>query len=124
MHKYNYKKILVIFSLGILYIVILLEYEIGIPCIFHELTGLYCPGCGGNRVVLSLIKLNPYQALKYNLLITFLIPFFFIYLFYKYILNGKKRLPKWSMYLLLIVAIIFAILRNTSYFSFLAPTNI
>ena len=31
-----------------------------IPCLFHELTGFYCPGCGGTRAVLALV---PYCAL-------------------------------------------------------------
>lgn len=26
------------------------------PCIFHKMTGFYCPGCGGTRAVLSLLK--------------------------------------------------------------------
>lgn len=27
-----------------------------IPCMFHALTGIYCPGCGGTRAVGSLLK--------------------------------------------------------------------
>ena len=120
----KYKKFLFIFSLGVLYIFILLKYETGIPCIFLELTGLYCPGCGGKRAVLSLIKLNFYQALRYNLLITVLIPFFCIHLIYKYIFKGKKRLPNYILYLLLIITIAFAIIRNIPFFSYLTPIKL
>ncbi|MBO5371552.1 MAG: DUF2752 domain-containing protein [Lachnospiraceae bacterium] len=27
-----------------------------IPCLFYNITGLYCPGCGGTRAVLSLVQ--------------------------------------------------------------------
>jgi hypothetical protein len=30
--------------------------EIGFPCSFHAVTGLYCPGCGGTRAVCSLAR--------------------------------------------------------------------
>ena len=26
------------------------------PCLFHMMTGAYCPGCGGTRAVKSLLK--------------------------------------------------------------------
>lgn len=27
-----------------------------LPCIIHRVTGLYCPGCGGTRAVVSLLR--------------------------------------------------------------------
>ena len=124
MKKQNYKKVIFLFSIGILYALIFLKYGIGIPCIFHELTGLYCPGCGISRAIVSLIKLDFYQALRYNLLIFFLIPYICIYFFLKYIIKGKKELPEWSLYLLLVIIIVYFIFRNIPYFSYLAPTKI
>ena len=47
---------------------ILGKFGVGIPCIFHVITGLDCPGCGNTRAVLSLIQLNFSEMLKYNLL--------------------------------------------------------
>lgn len=124
MEKSVHKKFLVLIIIGILYIFIVLKYNIGIPCIFHELTGFYCPGCGGSRAIASLFKLNFYQAFRYNPLIITLLPFACIYFFYKYILNGKRNLPNFVFYILLIIIILFAILRNVPAFSFLAPSQV
>ena len=118
------KKKIAISFLGILIIILVLEFGLRIPCLFHELTGLYCPGCGATRSIVSLIKLNPYQAFRYNMIITILIPIFLIWLFYKYILKGKKRIPNWMWWTLLVVLLVFGVLRNIPFFDFLAPTEI
>lgn len=28
------------------------------PCLFHEVTGMFCPGCGGTRAVMALAEMN------------------------------------------------------------------
>lgn len=113
----------IILVIGILIFVILFQDNIGIPCFFHELTGLYCPGCGITRAFLSLIKLDLYQAFRYNMLVIILLPFFAMYTIYKLIMKGNKKIPNFIWYFLLIITILFGILRNISAFSFLAPTK-
>lgn len=115
------KKYIVFITLGILYTFLLLKYNIGIPCVFHKVTGLYCPGCGGNRAVISLLKLDFYHAFRYNMIITILIPVLCIYYFLKYILKKDLKLPNSFWYILLVIIIIFVILRNIPIFYFLAP---
>ena len=36
------------------------------PCIFHLLTGLYCPGCGGTRAVKYLLQGDWKNSLIYH----------------------------------------------------------
>ena len=55
---------------GILFLALLRLLKIPLnhillPCIFHKLTGLYCPGCGGTRAVYWLLKGN--VAYKFTL---------------------------------------------------------
>lgn len=122
----NNKKhyIVIAIILGILFIYIFLKYNIGIPCIFHKLTNLYCPGCGMTRAFISLIKLDLYQAFRYNMLVIIYVPFFIIYGVNKYILKNKYKIPRFIFYILLVITILFAILRNIPNFSFLAPVQI
>jgi uncharacterized protein with PQ loop repeat len=48
-------------------------------CAFQNLTGLYCPGCGGTRAVYSILKFNILDAIRYNITVPFGI---FVYLYY------------------------------------------
>ena len=60
-----------ILALSILIIALIHIFRINyqlffLPCLFNRLTGLYCPGCGGTRSVISLINGHPIASLKYN----------------------------------------------------------
>lgn len=110
--------------MGILFIIIVLKYDIGIPCMFHMITGFYCPGCGATRAIRELTRFNIYQAFRYNALIIILFPFVIAYIIYKYIFKGKKNIPNNIFVFLLIVTILFGILRNISIFYFFAPNTI
>jgi len=96
-------------------------------CLFHQLTGLYCPGCGGQRSLHALLNGNLLSAMSYNLLFILLLPFiiYFIIVF----LSGKKYKqssfiynPKFSITVVIIV-VSFWVLRNIPVypFSWLAP---
>ncbi|MBQ3408158.1 MAG: DUF2752 domain-containing protein [Clostridia bacterium] len=110
--------------LGILFIIVLIRNNCRIPCIVYKTTGLYCPGCGGTRMFLSLFKLDIYQAFRYNMLFTIAIPFFIIHFICKIFFKLKYKIPNLVWFLLLIIVILYGILRNIPYFSFLGPTEI
>lgn len=42
------------------------------PCVFHLLTGLYCPGCGGTRAVRYLLKGQLGSSVQYHPLILYM----------------------------------------------------
>jgi hypothetical protein len=44
------------------------------PCLFRELTGLYCPGCGSTRAFLHLVHGHPFAALRSNPLLGAVLP--------------------------------------------------
>ena len=91
---------------------------IAIPCLFHKVTGLLCPGCGVSRMCIALMRGNIAEAAKYNGLLLFLLPFLALifgdYLL-RYIKTGKLVFRKWenaALYIMIIMLIIFGILRN------------
>ena len=47
---------------------------LGIPCPFHLLTGLNCPGCGVSRMLLSLMEGDLNAAFGHNAVLLCLLP--------------------------------------------------
>lgn len=42
-----------------------------LPCFFHYVTGLYCPGCGGTRAVTALLHLHLLQSFRCHPLVPY-----------------------------------------------------
>jgi len=63
-------------------------------CPFHEVTGLNCPGCGGTRAVMSLLRPDFFRALYYNPL-TMLFGLYMIWWFVRLCINafGRRFVP-------------------------------
>ena len=120
------KKIILLVLIFIIYFILVFKFNIYIPCLFHKITNLYCPGCGVTRMIVSLLKGNLYKAFRYNMLIFILTPFLMFFIF-DYIISRKKqrdalyeKIPNSIWYILIIVLVIFGIIRNI--FPFFAPT--
>lgn len=90
----------------------------GIPCFFHKITGLLCPGCGVTRMCICLMQGDIAGAAKYHGLLLFLLPFLLVIFgdyTIGYIRTGKYRLRKWEetmLYGMLAMLIVFGIFRN------------
>ncbi len=104
--------------LGFLYYYLFITYDIGIPCMFHLITGLKCPSCGITRSIVSLINLDFERAFDYNNLywLIILILGYYTYAFsYAYVKEKQiKNLPNIVLIILVIIFIIYAIIRNIS----------
>lgn len=108
---------------GILYLKVLSPaLGISIPCIFREITGLYCPGCGMTRASLALLDGDIYQSFRYNMLIFIILPL--LILFYVLEKRGKEKYSQLLMGGMLFITVLFGVLRNFEVFSWLAPTLI
>ncbi len=49
----------------------LIRLAFQIPCLFHEITGLYCVGCGGTRAVKYLLKGEILTSIQYHPLVLY-----------------------------------------------------
>lgn len=120
----------ILFIILLAYVIkyILSTFSISVPCLFHKLTGLYCPGCGMTRAVYSFMELDFKNGFRNNFLLVLLIPVAVYYLikYIYYFINGKvvnngAFINQKVVAVLLVIAILFGFLRNFDYFSFLQP---
>lgn len=94
------------------------ESKLAPPCLFHEMTGLYCSGCGTLRSLHCLLNGDIGGAVAKNPLLFILFPGVLILLFNKKWLWHPRT--GWS---LLIIIVSYGILRNIPLwpFTLLAP---
>lgn len=106
-------------GLGLAYALFVRFTGWGIPCVFHLLTGLHCPGCGISRMFLALLRLDFAAAARYNLLVLCLLPCFLALYGYKawrYVQTGAFKTGKAETVFYIVALVlcgIFFILRNT-----------
>ena len=103
----------------------------GIPCVFYQITGFYCSGCGASRALRSILHLDFYQAIRYNAVFTAAFPMlaaYFSALSISYIRFGEDRIsrkiPVKFLWIIIGAAILYGILRNIPPFDFLAPVTL
>lgn len=124
------KDIIILFFiivLGATYLLFIFKTNRYIPCLFHKITGLYCPGCGITRMIQAIVRLEFVEAFWYNPLVFCLIPFIGLYLINlirsnlnkKKLFGDKTRKVFWNV--TLVITIAFWVLRNIPALSFLAP---
>ena len=88
-------------------------------CLFHEMTGLYCPGCGTTRALYQLLHGNIAAAFRSNALSMAMLPV----AGYLIVRGDAGTLKPTSVWVLLAVMVAFGVLRNIPFYPFtiLAP---
>ncbi len=113
--NYKHRMIQVIVSMlflvaGIvLYVLFFTITDIGIPCIFHEITGMLCPGCGMTHAMSSIIQRDFLEAFSYNALSLTICPLIIMYFMLralKYIKTGHEEFSFIEILFLIICLVI------------------
>jgi hypothetical protein len=88
-------------------------------CMFHQMTGLWCPGCGTTRALHQLLHGNVAAAFRFNALSMALLPV----AGYLMVRGDASRLKPTWIWLLLVVIVAFGVMRNIPVYPFtlLAP---
>jgi hypothetical protein len=100
------------------------------PCVFHELTGLYCAGCGISRALHLLLNGQFYAGLRMNPLAVLSLPLLLGWLTLAFVrhFRGKAlpRIPSWVPWAAIAVIVFYTVARNLPWepFSWLAPRDI
>ncbi len=98
-------------------------------CPWLMLTGTFCPGCGSTRALAALTHLDVVGAASMNLLVFACLPYLG-YVYFSWLTRTLRTtpaprrvfvVPPWLAWSILGGVILFWVLRNLPWFSFLAP---
>ena len=135
-NKPDYKRIFLFvfilitsFLLVLTYSYINNKYNIGFSCALNEVFGIYCPGCGTTRALMSLLRLDIYQAFRYNAFSIIILPavgILYIIFIYELVFNKTvdilKKVPIKVWIILGSLFFIYGVIRN--FITYLAPTTL
>lgn len=103
---------------GIVLGTLLNYWDIYLPCIFREVTGWLCPGCGVTRMCKSIICLDFSKAFHYNPVVFLMLPILgiiFLNMSINYINLGVGKVSKpleKIMIVMIGILVVFGVLRN------------
>ena len=104
--------------IGVIYFLFVSISGFGLPCIIKSITGFDCPACGITRMIISILRGDVIEGIKYNLVLPIVIPVLSSVLIrqeVRYIKTGNRnpsRLEKVFCIILIVVLILYGILRN------------
>jgi hypothetical protein len=95
-------------------------------CLFHQLTGLNCPGCGMTRAMYALLHGDFLTALRDNAFLLLILAVAVLRSLWLSLNHWLGRpigvwVPVTFVWPLLFIAVVFTILRNLPAFAFLSP---
>ncbi|MGN0407280.1 MAG: DUF2752 domain-containing protein [Bacteroides sp.] len=103
---------------GLAYAAFYIKTGYGIPCRFHEITGLSCPGCGISRMFVNMFRMQWHEAFMNNPAVFVLLPFMMAYVLRRLVIYVKSGMYRENAFTrcfigaVLVILIIFGVVRN------------
>lgn len=94
------------------------------PCVLHQTTGLFCPGCGNTRAVLALLQGRILSSLQYNvtpLLLIVLVGLLYLERLLAAWGHPKRLLPRRPAVWFTLIGIMLLYFTARNFLPFLAP---
>lgn len=98
------------------------ELGFGVPCVFHAVTGLQCPGCGVTRMLSALLRGDLRTAWESNAAVLALSPVLAALVLLsaaRWVRTGSARLPRWgdaAAVVCVVLLLLFTVARNVRAF--------
>jgi len=94
-------------------------------CPLHEITGLWCPFCGGTRATYALLHAQPATALHDNALFVAALPVLALF-WWRWLCSADSRsaarpLPRPVVWAAIALVVAFGVVRNLPQAGWLAP---
>jgi len=125
--KERIKKVIKITGLllfiGLVYTGFVKVFHIAIPCIFRELTGFYCPGCGITTMCLALLRFDFTSAFYANPVIFVMLPILAVLAvigiirYIKYDNTNISKIERIMITIMIIILVVFAVIRNLPFYN-------
>ncbi len=91
---------------------------LALPCPFHAVTGLLCPGCGATRLCLALLRGDWAAAWAANPALLILLPalgLLAVRMAARYVREGQAAGPRWEntlCWILIVLLVLWGVVRN------------
>lgn len=117
----------ILLGIGLLYYILTQFTSFRIPCLFYQITGLACPGCGISRFCIALLKGNLPGAIRENLAVALLLPIWLLFylirlLFHPVCMAKNSRGERILLWGSIFILLLFGVLRNLPGLEFLLPS--
>ena len=116
LNKKNLKIALFVVLAVVAYLLLRQATGFYIPCLFHRITGLQCPGCGSTRMLTALMHLDFKTAYSFNPFLLITGPFLAFEIIYEFFLTHDNKLFERINTVLLSIycaaILLFGVVRN------------